>query len=139
MSLFDQIAGSLFGGAGGGGAKGAAVIQELATVVDQNGGLSGLIAKFRQSGQGDVAESWVSTSDPNQPVAPDTLHNVLGSDMVQQLAARTGLPIQQLLPIAAQLLPQLVDHMTPNGQVPQGGGGLLQQGLEMLRNRPPAS
>jgi uncharacterized protein YidB (DUF937 family) len=62
------------------------------------------------------------------------LHGILGSDLVQQIAAKTGLPVEQLLPQLAQHLPQLVNHMTPDGEVPSGGS-LLDAGLAFLKSR----
>ena len=64
-----------------------------------------------------VIATWVGTG-PNASVAPDQLHGALGSDLVQQLAQRTGLPIEQLMPLIAQHLPGLIDRATPDGQVP---------------------
>ena len=58
----------------------------------------------------------------------------LGSDLVQQIAAKTGLPVEQLLPQIAQHLPQLVDGMTPNGEAPSGGS-LVDAGLAFLKSR----
>lgn len=100
---------------------------------DHEGGLGGLIQKFQNAGLGDVVGSWVG-GGANQAVAPDALHNILGSDVVQQLAAKTGLPVDQLLPQIAQHLPGLVDHLTPDGQLP-ATGDLVDAGLAWLRNR----
>jgi uncharacterized protein YidB (DUF937 family) len=68
-------------------------------------------------------------------VAPDAVHGILGTDLVQQISAKTGLPIAQLLPQIAQHLPGLVDGMTPNGQVPSGSASLLNAGLAFLKSR----
>jgi uncharacterized protein YidB (DUF937 family) len=78
-----------------------------------------------------VISSWIGNGD-NQAVAPDALHSILGSDLVQQIAAKTGLPVDQLLPQIAQHLPGPVDQLTPNGQVPSAGG-LLDAGLASLK------
>ena len=67
-------------------------------------------------------------------MAPDALHAVLGSDLVQQISAKTGLPVDQLLPQIAEHLPGLVDHLTPEGQVPSAGS-LLDAGLAFLKSR----
>ena len=106
----------------------------MAALGNQEGGLGGLIQKFQSAGLGNVVSSWVGTGQ-NQAVQPDALHGVLGSDLVQQIAAKTGLPIEQLLPQIAQHLPQLVDHMTPNGEVPSSGNALLDAGLAFLKSR----
>jgi uncharacterized protein YidB (DUF937 family) len=131
MSLFDTI-GSLLGKSDG---SAASVPEALvAALGDQQGGLGGLVQKFEAAGLGDTISSWVGTGD-NQTVEPDALHGVLGSDVVQQIAAKTGLPVEQLLPQIAEHLPQLVNHLTPDGQVPSDSGSLLDAGLSFLRSR----
>lgn len=130
MSLFDTI-GSLLGKSEG--ASSSVPEALVAALASQEGGLGGLIQKFEDAGLGNVVSSWVGTGE-NQPVAPDALHGILGSDVVQQIAAKTGLPVEQLLPQLAQHLPQLVDHLTPSGEVPSGGS-LLNAGLAFLKSR----
>ena len=130
MSLFDTIS-SLLGKSGD---QTASVPEALvAALGNQQGGLSGLIQEFESAGLGDTIASWVGTG-ANQSVEPQALHNVLGSDLVQQIAAKTGLPVEQLLPQIAEHLPQLVNHLTPNGEVPSQGN-LLDAGLAFLQNR----
>jgi uncharacterized protein YidB (DUF937 family) len=130
MSLFDTIS-SLLGKSGD---QTASVPEALvAALGNQQGGLGGLIQKFESAGLGDTIASWVGT-DANQSVEPQVLHDVLGSDLVQQIAAKTGLPVEQLLPQIAEHLPQLVSHLTPNGEVPSQGN-LLDAGLAFLQNR----
>ena len=130
MSLFDTIS-SLLGKTEG---SSTSVPEALvAALGSQEGGLDGLIQKFEAAGLGPVVSSWVGTGD-NQGVAPDALHGILGNDLIQQIAAKTGLPIEQLMPQIAQHLPQLIDGMTPNGEVPSGNS-LLDAGLAFLKNR----
>ena len=130
MSLFDTIS-SLLGKSGD---QTASVPEALvAALGNQQGGLGGLIQKFESAGLGDTIASWVGTG-ANQSVEPQALHNVLGSDLVQQIAAKTGLPVEQLLPQIAEHLPQLVNHLTPKGEVPSQGN-LLDAGLAFLQNR----
>jgi uncharacterized protein YidB (DUF937 family) len=81
------------------------------------GGLSGLVQKFQQGGMGDVVNSWIANGH-NLPISADQLHAVLGSDTVNALVERTGLSHSELLGQLSQFLPQIVDHLTPNGQVP---------------------
>jgi len=130
MSLFDTI-GSLLGKSDG---SSTTVPEALvAALGSQEGGLGGLVQKFQAAGLGDAISSWVG-SGANQAVAPDALHSALGSELVQQISAKTGLPVEQLLPQIAQHLPQLIDAMTPNGQV-LAGGRLLDAGLAFLKSR----
>ena len=130
MSLFDMI-GSLLGKTEG---SSTSVPEALvAALGSHEGGLGGLIEKFESAGLGPAISAWVG-SGANQPVSADALHGILGSDLVQQIAAKTGLPIEQLLPQIAEHLPQLVDGMTPNGQVPSGNS-LVDAGLSFLKSR----
>lgn len=92
----------------------------LEWVNNQPGGLNGLIARFHEQGAGEVAQSWVS-SGPNQAVSPDTLQNVLGSGALNDLASKVGVSPDQASNLLAQVLPHVVDHATPNGEVPQTG------------------
>jgi uncharacterized protein YidB (DUF937 family) len=100
------------------------------TSVGGSGGLGGLVSAFQQKGLGDVMSSWISTG-PNPPISADQLKNVLGSDVLGQFASKAGVPQGQAGSVLASLLPAVIDHLTPNGQVPQTNalegalGGLL--------------
>jgi uncharacterized protein YidB (DUF937 family) len=100
------------------------------TSVGGSGGLGGLVSAFQQKGLGDVMSSWISTG-PNPPVSADQLKDVLGSDVLGQFASKAGVPHSQAGTILASLLPAVIDHLTPNGQVPETNalegalGGLL--------------
>ncbi len=95
-----------------------------------NGGLDGLIAKMRELGLGDKADSWIGKG-PNKPITPTQTKKVLGPDKVQQLSAQTGMPENELLKGLSQVLPGVVNHLTPDGSMPGLGqiesalGGLL--------------
>jgi uncharacterized protein YidB (DUF937 family) len=86
------------------------------------GGLAGLAAKFQQGGLGEVLQSWVSTGQ-NLPISPDQLQSVLGADTLATLARQFGLNAGDVAGPLSQLLPQVVDRLTPQGQMPQGGLG----------------
>ena len=86
------------------------------------GGLGGLLQKFEQAGLGHVASSWVGTG-ANQPVTPDQLNGVLGDGVVANLARQLGLNSQDVLGQLSHMLPQVVDKLTPQGQVPHGDIG----------------
>jgi len=75
----------------------------------------------------------VSTGE-NKPIQPEQLRNALGTDTLQQLTGGTGISLQAALPLLAQLLPVVIDKLTPQGQLPQNNN-LLQQGLGMLLGR----
>ncbi len=103
------------------GLLGGAVGAEMATVVNsliqQHGGVQGLVSQFEQQGLGGVARSWISNG-PNQPISPDQLHTVFGSETMQALAAKAGISPQDLAGKLSAVLTQVVDKLTPNGVVP---------------------
>ena len=97
-----------------------AAVAGLDQAIQQAGGLDGILGKLRAGGLGDEVDSWVSTGT-NAPVEPDRLATALGPDTVQKLSAGSGLDIKQLLPLLAMFLPQIINALTPKGQVPSGG------------------
>ncbi|RQQ54403.1 YidB family protein [Burkholderia stagnalis] len=119
MGLLD-IVGGLIGGQAGGNSQSALLMAALEFVNNQPGGLNGLIEKFKAGGAGDIIGSWVGTGE-NQPISPDTLQNVLGSDAVGALASKVGIDPGQVSGILAQVLPHVINGATPNGEVPAGG------------------
>ncbi|MFY9458838.1 MAG: YidB family protein [Aquabacterium commune] len=129
MSLFDslvgQVAGPLTAGGGDGDVAGGpagglmGVVTQLLTD-PQHGGLQGLVQTFQQQGLGQVVASWVGTGQ-NLPISAEQLSAVLGSEKLQGLAQQVGLNPQELSGQLAQWLPQAVDQLTPQGQVPEAG------------------
>lgn len=85
------------------------------------GGLGGLLNSLRGAGQGPAVNSWVGTGQ-NQPIPPQQIGQSIGQKTLSEIAARTGMSEQELLQILAQNLPQAVDRLTPNGQLPGGFG-----------------
>jgi uncharacterized protein YidB (DUF937 family) len=139
MSLFSDLAQSALGAlTGNSGGNTQTVVMNLVTEMITNhssgNGLAGLVQQFAGAGLGAQASSWVSTG-PNIPVTGDQMHQALGADQIAALAQKSGLPPGQLSDLLAQVLPQVINHVTPNGEVPQGAGlqsalgGLLQSGL----------
>jgi uncharacterized protein YidB (DUF937 family) len=104
--LGNILAGGL-GGLLGGGAAGSVL----------SGGLGDLLNKFQQNGQGDAANSWVGKG-PNKAISPGDLANALGADQLDQLSSQSGLSREDLLQGLSQYLPQVVDHLTPEGRLP---------------------
>jgi uncharacterized protein YidB (DUF937 family) len=99
---------------------------------NQPGGLSGLVQQFHDKGLGSLVSSWVSTGQ-NLPISADQIQHALGSDQVKELAAKAGISPEAASSHLAQLLPMLVDKLTPNGQVPETSS-LLQSGMDMLKD-----
>jgi uncharacterized protein YidB (DUF937 family) len=81
------------------------------------GGLNELVERFRQNGQGDVAESWVGPG-PNKEVAPNQLEQAIGPDVLATLSQQTGLSRDEILARLSRELPQAVDKYTPEGRLP---------------------
>jgi uncharacterized protein YidB (DUF937 family) len=104
--LGNILAGGL-GGLLGGGAAGSIL----------SGGLGDLLKQFQQTGQEDVAKSWVSTG-PNQAIAPEEMERALGSEQIGTLMAQTGLSRDELLAGLSEYLPEVVNQMTPHGRLP---------------------
>ena len=104
--LGDILKGSL-GGLLAGGAAGSVL----------SGGLGDLLNQLQQSGHGETANSWVGKGE-NKPIAPGDLANALGADQIQSLSAQSGLSRDELLSGLSQYLPQVVDHLTPDGRLP---------------------
>jgi uncharacterized protein YidB (DUF937 family) len=104
--LSDLIKGGL-GGLLAGGAAGSIL----------SGGLGDLIKQLQQGGQGEVADSWVGKGQ-NKPIAPGDLANALGADQIDAIAAQSGMSRDDLLQGLSQYLPDVVDHLTPDGRLP---------------------
>jgi uncharacterized protein YidB (DUF937 family) len=129
MGLFDSIAGDMLGKMMGDKGQMAQVAMEM---FNQHGGLEGILDKFKQSGLGDVAASWVGKGE-NMPISADQITSALGSSTITELAAKFGLTPDVLSAQIAQHLPGVIDKMTPNGEVEAGSGNLLSTVLGMLK------
>lgn len=133
MGLLDGLLGSVLGKAMGGGQQGNALLDAAMGLLNnpQSGGLTGLLDKFKGAGLGDHAASWVGKGE-NTPVSGDQVHSALGGDFISQIASKLGVDAGQASGGLAQLLPTLIDKLTPNGAVP-AEGNQLEQGIASLR------
>jgi uncharacterized protein YidB (DUF937 family) len=104
--LGDVLKGGL-GGLLAGGAAGSVL----------SGGLGDLLNQFQQKGHGDTANSWVGNG-PNKQIAPGDLANALGADQIEALSAQSGMSRDELLSGLSKYLPDVVNHLTPDGRVP---------------------
>ena len=148
MGLLDSVLGSVIGQMAGGrqGGGGSDVLmQVLGGLLNQGGGnggvgggLGALLQQLQRGGLGEVAASWVGTGQ-NLPVSADQLQSVLGGDQIGALAQQAGLSQGDLMGQLAHLLPQVVDRLTPNGQLPASDGadlsGMLSSVLGGLMRR----
>lgn len=98
-----------------------ALLSSKNTSVGGSAGLGGLVAQFQQAGLGDMMSSWISTG-PNPPISGHQVTQVLGGDVISQFAKQAGVAPDQAGALLASLLPSVVDHLTPDGQVPQATG-----------------
>jgi len=110
------LGGSLGGGGGLGGLLGGMLAGGAAGSV-LSGGLGDLLKQFQQSGQGDTANSWVSQG-PNKQISPGDLASALGADQINHLMSQSGLSREELLSGLSQQLPQVINHLTPDGRLP---------------------
>ena len=101
-----------------GGVVGAGLTHAISGYIEKNGGLQGVVAQFEKHGLGDTVKSWIGTG-ANAPISADQVRAVVGSDLLQQLSAKTGLSVGDLAQKLAQVLPQAVDKMTPDGVMPK--------------------
>lgn len=101
-----------------GGVVGAAMTGIINHVLEQNGGVQGIVNQFEQKGFGPTVRSWVGTG-PNQPITAEQIHQVLGSGAMQALAQKAGLSAPELSAKLAELLPQAIDKLTPAGTIPK--------------------
>lgn len=106
MGIADQLKGPIF--------------QEMMNLVkNQEGGLSGLISKLKNSGLGEQVSSWIGTGE-NKNVEPSQLSSALGGDFIQNLASKLGISNEEAEKEVADTMPQMVDKLTPNGEVEEG-------------------
>jgi len=121
MGLFDEVL-SMAGAATGQQTQHAGALSAIMEYVNspQVGGITGLQKMFEQGGLGGVFNSWVS-SGQNLPISADQLQNVLHSGALQEAARKAGVDPNQLTGMMSTLLPHLVDRLTPNGEIPEGG------------------
>ena len=137
MGLLDSVmsaAGSMMGGqqqdGGGLGALLPAVVSMLSND-SQLGGLGGLMERFNNAGMGDVVKSWVGTGE-NASITGDQISQVLGGDLLGKLAGQLGMNQGDAAGSLAQMLPGLIDKLTPYGTAPEGGLGNAGELMGML-------
>jgi len=132
MGIFDEMAKGLLGKVLGGRSSQNPLMDILLGLITnpQTGGLQGLIQTFKEKGLGDAVSSWVSTGE-NQPVSGDQIQHALGGNFIQQIGEQLGSSKSEVSGGLANLLPEIIDKLTPNGSLPESNQ--LQQGLELLK------
>ena len=144
MGLLDGLLGQVMGGMMGGGqnqmpgqsqAPGQAqnpLLMIALQMLQQNGGLQGVLGKLQQAGYGQQAQSWIGTGQ-NMPIDAGALSQIFGHGQLGQMAQQLGVSQEEASGSLAQMLPQVVDQMTPQGQVPDNHSDLVNQALAMLQ------
>jgi uncharacterized protein YidB (DUF937 family) len=121
MSLFTEIIKSAIGTDDSSGQvenKTQNLLNSSLGMLEKMGGIDGLIKKFQQSGMGDIAESWIGTGE-NKRINPEQLANVLGKDQVDAVAQQADIPKSQGASVLSQILPAMIDKLTPEGKAPE--------------------
>ncbi len=133
MGLLDQLKEGLAAKLGGKGGLNDMVEHAMNLVNNPaTGGLNGLIETFKSKGLGDIMSSWISTGK-NLPISADQIKQALGSDKIQQIAEKVGVSKDAALQNLSQLLPQIIDKLTPDGKLPEADK--LGETLSMLKKK----
>jgi uncharacterized protein YidB (DUF937 family) len=113
------------------------LLQQLVSMLaGRQGGLGGLLQSLQQQGMGDIARSWISTGQ-NLPISAAQVTQILGSGQISELARKVGMPQADTASALTQLLPNLIDKLTPQGQLPQQDplAGLMGLARQMMGGR----
>ena len=119
MGLFDSVLGAVAGKIASEAGVSNPLVGALGGLLNQNGGVQGLMSKFEQNGLGSTFSSWVGT-EANQAVSPDQIQKVLGSGQINELASKLGVDPATASSFLAQHLPMIINQLTPNGQAQPG-------------------
>jgi uncharacterized protein YidB (DUF937 family) len=135
MGFMDDLKKMVVGQEGEIGGQSSMLDNLLEMLNDQkSGGITGLIQKFNEKGLGDHMSSWISTGE-NLPISADQIKDALGSDKIKELASKLNLGEHDTSKSLADLLPQLIDRLTPDGSVTHQD--MLSQGIDMLKKKLP--
>jgi uncharacterized protein YidB (DUF937 family) len=130
MGLLDELTGGANGAGGIGSwiqrnpqlvAAALSLLSNRQGSVGGTGGLGGLVDAFTRGGMGDVMSSWVG-GGPNQAISPDELSNTLGPDLMRQFGQAAGVSHEEAGSALSELLPALVNGLTPEGRMPSSSG-----------------
>ncbi|HKY10121.1 MAG TPA: YidB family protein [Candidatus Binatia bacterium] len=124
---------SIFGGltGGRGGSSGGLLLQLALMMLQQNGGLEGVLGKFRQAGMGAQADSWVSRGQ-NMNISPDQLQQVFGSGSLNDIASQLGMSQPEAGAAMSEMLPELINQLTPQGEVTAESNDSIADALNSL-------
>ena len=121
MGFFDGIAKGVLDKISGGGAQNPLIETVMGLISNpETGGLQGVLETFKSKGFGEIISSWIGTGG-NQAISKDQILEALGKDQIQKLAEKVGISQEEASGGLASLLPEIIDKLTPNGKLPEGG------------------
>lgn len=129
MGLFDSVASAVLGQVMNEKGDMAKIAMEM---FNQHGGLGGIVTKFQEGGLADVVATWVAKGE-NAPVSSNQITEILGSSAITDMATKFGISPEMLSSKIAEHLPNMVDKMTPNGEINNNTGDLLSAVLGMMK------
>jgi len=134
MGLFDEVAGGMLKQVFSSSSVQNNLLQIITSYLQssESGGLGGLVEQFNEKGLGDTVSSWVGSGE-NLPISADQISQVLGSGEITRIAEQLGVSPEETSGGLAEVLPQVVDRLTPEGSVPSDD--LLSQGLSLLADK----
>jgi uncharacterized protein YidB (DUF937 family) len=134
MGLFDEVAGGILKNVLGGQAGQGGMLEVIMGLLksSESGGVQGLAETFNEKGLGEVMSSWIGKGE-NLPISAEQIQQVLGSGQIQQIAEKLGVSTDEASSGLAEMLPQIVDKLTPEGSLPTQD--LLHQGLGMIADK----
>jgi uncharacterized protein YidB (DUF937 family) len=134
MGILDEVVGKVTGMLGDGKGDQSGLLEGVMDMLAnrESGGLGGLAQTFQEKGLGGIISSWIGTGE-NQPISADQIQQVLGSDVLQKIGDKAGIPPEELSGKLAEVLPGVIDKLTPDGTIPEGG--LLEKGMEFLKGK----
>lgn len=138
MALFEQFTQMAAGFFGDKQNQDSPIMKMVVQMISQSsssgsgGGLGDLLQNFQKNGLGDIISSWVGTGQ-NQAISPEQIQQGLGQETLQKMAAQSGTSVENTSARLADLLPQIIDKLTPGGEVPDNNS--LNDVMSVLRNK----
>ena len=124
MGILDSLASTV-----GGGDKQNDLLSIIMELLGQQGGLNNLVGKFASNGLGNVINSWIGTGN-NLPISADQLKGILGDDTISNIASKLGMDSGAVTSQLSNLLPDVIDKLTPEGKAPEGD--IMSKGMDLL-------
>lgn len=111
-NVLGSVASSILGG------NQSSAVQLIQSLLQSQGGIEGLLAKFQQGGLDDLLKTWISNEEENAPVSSEQITNVFGQENLQAAAQEAGVDEGEAGNLLAEFLPKIIDTLTPDGQLP---------------------